>query len=112
MPQPHLYWFPAPPKVLSTPPVNDQLLTPAILLGWYLVKVPLHPELNNLQSMQAVFAPDHLQLTLQVNDQCRGYSILAQSRDLIIANVQRLESPASPAKFFCTSEGALQSTVD
>ena len=83
-----------------------------MLLHWYLVKVPLHTEMNSLHLMQAVFGPDHLQLPLQVNDQCRGYSILAQSRDLIIANVQRLESPASPAKFFCTSEGALQSTVD
>ena len=61
--------------------------------------------------MQAVFAPDHLQLALQVNDQRRGYSILAQSHDLIVANAQHLESPASPGNFFCTSEGALQSTV-
>ena len=91
--------------------MDDQLPTPAILLCWYLVKVPLHPELNSLQSMQAVFAPDHLQLALQVNDQRRGYSILAQFHDLIVANAQHLESPASPANFFCTSEGALQSTV-
>ena len=83
-----------------------------MLLHWYLVKVPLHTEMNSLHLMQAVFGPDHLQLPLQVNDQRRGYPILAQSRDLIIANAQRLESPASPAKFFCTSEGALQSTVD
>ena len=88
---PYLYVFPAPLKVLPTLPVNDQLATPSILLHWYLLKVPLHPQLNSLHSLQRVFAPDHLLSALQVNDQHRGYSILAQSRELIVPTAQQLE---------------------
>ena len=57
---PYLHCFPTSPKSLSTLPMNDQLATPSTLLRWYLVKVPLPPELNSLHSMHAVFAPSHL----------------------------------------------------
>ena len=59
-PLPYLHCFPAPLKVLSTLLVNDQLGTPSIFLHWYLVKVPLPPQLNSLHSMQAVVAPYNL----------------------------------------------------
>ena len=49
--------------------------------------------------MQAVFALVHLQSTLQVNNQHRGYSVLVESRDLIIPNAQQLESPGFPRLF-------------
>ena len=45
--------FPTPVKVLSTLPVKYQLATPSILLHWYLVKVPLPPQLNSLQAVSA-----------------------------------------------------------
>ena len=57
--------------------------------------------------MQAVFALVHLQSTLQVNNQHRGYSVLVESRDLIIPNAQQLESSGFPGLFSCTSGGAV-----
>ena len=107
MPLPYLHCFLAPPEVVSNPPVNHHLATLSILLHWYPMMVPLHPQLDSLHSMQAAFAPDHLQSTLQVNDQHRGYSILAQSGNLIVPNAHQLDSRALPVLFSCTSQGAV-----
>ena len=101
---PYLYVFPAPLKVLSTLPVNDQLATSSVLLHWYLVKVPLPPQLN---SPQAVSAPDRVQPSLLVKDQCGQHSIHTQSCTLIVPYVQHLDAPVLPALFFCTPEGAV-----
>ena len=107
MPLPYLHCFPAPPEVVSNPQMNYHLATLSILLHWYPVMVPLHPQLDSLHSMQAAFAPDHLQSTLQVNEQCHGYSILAQPDDLIVPTAQQLDASASPVLVSCTSQGAV-----
>ena len=101
---PYLYVFPTFLKVLSTLPVNDQLATPSILLHWYLLKVPLPPQLN---SLQAVSAPHRVQPSLLVKDQCGQHSIHRQCCTLIVPNVQHLDAPALPGLFSCTSEGAV-----
>ena len=99
--------FLAPLTVLSTMPVNGQQATPSILLHWYLVNAPLHPQLNWLQ---AISAPHKVQPSLLVKDQCGQPSTHMQVCTLIIPNVQHLDGLAFCALFSCTSQGAVHPT--